>query len=59
MYHALDMGLTAADFWDMSARAVVNLQREMIRTRRRALDRQAGSRAEETRGPRLHYLPRP
>lgn len=59
MYHALDMGLSAADFWDMSARAVVNLQREMIRTRRRALDRQERSRAEEARGPRLNYLPRP
>ena len=59
MYHALDMGLTAAEFWEMSARAVVNLQREMIRTRRRALDRQKQARTEEARGPRLNYLPRP
>lgn len=59
MYHALDLGLSAADFWDMSARAVVNLQREMIRSRKRALSRQQKAKAEEARGPRLNYLPRP
>lgn len=59
MYHAIDMGLSAADFWDMSARAVVELQREMIRTLKRALERQNQDKAEKERGPRLSYLPRP
>jgi len=43
----------------MSARAVVNVQRQMIRTQKQAIERKKKQEADAKRGPRLAYIPRP
>lgn len=43
----------------MSARAIVNIQREMIRSQKRAIERREQQAAEKKRGPRLKSIPRP
>ena len=58
MYHALDLGISAAEFWDMSARAIVLLHREM----RRGVEATRSARAAgagRPQGRRLNYIPRP
>lgn len=54
MYHALDMGVTASDFWQMSPRAVWELTQERIRGMERRGDQQRRS----DDGQRLSYIPR-
>ncbi|MBR6571554.1 MAG: hypothetical protein IKK75_13985 [Clostridia bacterium] len=53
------MGISVDEFWDMSARAIVNVQREMIRTQKKAIERQKKTNNEKKRGPRLARIPRP
>ncbi|MGN1069948.1 MAG: hypothetical protein ACI4P5_06015 [Candidatus Fimadaptatus sp.] len=49
LYRALDMGISASDFWRMSPRAVIVLLRRLRRTQTPAQP-----------GPvRLSYIPRP
>lgn len=58
MYHALDMGVSAEAFWDMSARAVVLLHQEL----RRGVKGAAGKAQpvqEKGGAVRLNYIPRP
>lgn len=43
----------------MSARAVVNVQRQMIRTQKQAIERKQKQQEEAKRGPRLAHIPRP
>jgi len=52
MYHALDLGVSAEAFWEMSPRAVVALQREMIRSH------QQQKKPPEQKEKRLSYIPR-
>lgn len=56
MYHALDMGISVDDFWNMSARAVVNVQRQMLRERKAVRQEREN---KKKRGPRLARIPRP
>jgi len=57
VYHALDMGVSYESFWNMSARAIVLLHREMRRT---AQGGHAQPREAEQPGRvRLDYIPRP
>lgn len=53
MYHALDMGVTASDFWQMSPRAVWELTQERIRSMERR-----GEQRKPDDGQRLTYIPR-
>ena len=53
------MGISADDFWEMSARAIVNVQREMIRTQKKEIERRQKRKEEKKRGPRLARIPRP
>ncbi len=57
MYHALDLGVSAEEFWNMSARAIVLLHKEM----RRGVEAARSSRAAAARpqSRRLNYIPRP
>ena len=59
LYHALDLGISADDFWEMSARAIVNVQRQMIRTKKKEIERRQQQQEEAKRGPRLARIPRP
>jgi len=55
MFHALDLGISARDFWDMSPRAVLLLKAEMKQA-------MAGSGNKPGGGPprlRLEDVPRP
>ena len=54
MYHALDMGVSASDFWQMSPRAVWELTQEQIRS----MERRSGKRPGKPGGQRLTYIPR-
>lgn len=54
MYHALDMGVSAAAFWEMSPRAIWLLTQERIRS----LERRAGKQPGRPDGQRLSYIPR-
>ena len=58
MYHALDMGISAADFWEMSPRAVVMLHQELRHSMPKT--QQGSRRGPAPSGPvRLDYIPRP
>lgn len=57
MYHALDMGVSYESFWNMSARAIVLLHREMRRTAQGGPARPRE--AEQPGRVRLDYIPRP
>ena len=57
MYHALDMGVSVESFWDMSARAIVMLHREMRRSM--AVKPTEPQEAAEVGPVRLDYIPRP
>lgn len=59
MYHALDLGISADDFWKMSPRAVVNIQREMVKARKATIKQREQQKREQERGPRLSRIPRP
>lgn len=56
MHDALQLGLRVDDFWAMSPRAIVYLQRERLRQLGAAGQK---SRRQESGGVRLSYLPRP
>jgi len=43
----------------MSARAIVNVQRQMIRTKKKEIERRQKQQEEAKRGPRLARIPRP
>lgn len=51
MYHALDLGLSMEDFWEVSPRTIWVLQQQLIRTIKR-------KKAPEQEAPRLNYIPR-
>ena len=51
MYHALDLGVSWSDFWEMSPRAIFTLQRELARS----IERQKG---KGTGPKKLSYIPR-
>ena len=53
MYNALDMGVSAADFWAMSPRALWVLTQERIRS----MERRSKARSKPE-GKRLSYIPR-
>lgn len=55
MTDALELGLSAADFWDMTPRAIYRLRDEW---RRRAAGRVRAA-ERPPKGQRLSYLPRP
>lgn len=57
MLDALQLGLSAEEFWSMSARAIVTLQREDVRRKEALYLRKAGR--PEGGGRRLSRLPRP
>lgn len=57
MYHAIDMGVSVESFWDMSARAIVMLHREMRRSM--AVKPTKPQDAAEVGPVRLDYIPRP
>lgn len=64
MYSALDVGISARDFWDMSLRAVFNITWQMRRVQEAAALRQAqrlarSTPAAPTGDTRLARLPRP
>lgn len=60
MYHALDLGMTVAEFWDSTPRAICLLLEEMGRGQRRSAPGRGSARAA---GPaqlvKLDYIPRP
>lgn len=57
MFHALDLGMSASDFWDASPRAVLLIQQEL----QRAKDASQKESADTSKLPRLRLsdLPRP
>ena len=57
MTDALQLGLSVSDFWAMSARAIVVLQREDLR--RKAAQVREKARGTDGRGRRLDRIPRP
>jgi len=60
MYTALDMGISMADFWDMSPRAILLINREMGRRfdrQREALPTVPAS--QQSGSVKLKRLPRP
>ena len=59
MLDAVQLGLSARDFWAMSARAVIELQREDLRRKRARLDYKEQQIEDGKRGRRLSRLPRP
>lgn len=59
MREALRMGISAAEFWRMTPRGILLLQREEIRARRPAQLPGRPGRGEPARKVRLSYLPRP
>lgn len=58
MYHALDLGISARDFWDMSPRAVLLIQAEMMQAREEG---NSGNTRKSSEPPRLRLsdVPRP
>lgn len=54
MYTALQMGLTADDFWSMSPRAIWELTQERIRS----MERRGEPQRKPDGGQRLSYIPR-
>ena len=60
MYTALDMGISMTEFWDMSPRAVLMINREMGRRFDRQRDMTPALPASNPSGPvKLKRLPRP
>lgn len=53
MYHALDLGLSVADFWEMSPRGIFLLQEELVKS-----IHGKHSPADQQQGQRLNYIPR-
>ena len=58
MYTALDMGISMADFWEMSPRAVLMINREMGRRFERQREVQPAA-APHQNPVKLKRLPRP
>lgn len=56
LFHALDLGISVQDFWDMTPRGIVLLMEEMSRSHRMA--RRAHDGGAET-VQQLNYIPRP
>jgi hypothetical protein len=57
MADALELGLTVADFWDMTPRAIYLLRDERLRRLEgRVKAKESGA---KPKGQRLSYLPRP
>ena len=54
MVDAIQLGLSVTEFWAMSARAIVELQREDMRRKQAKVDRKQGGRRR-----RLSRIPRP
>ncbi len=60
MYHALDLGMTVAEFWDSTPRAICLLLEEMGRGQHRpAAERRAAGAAGPAQVVKLDYIPRP
>ena len=61
MYHALDMGISVTDFWEMTPRAICVLMDEMVRTSKAGAARQTSrpATARERQVVKLDYIPRP
>lgn len=60
MYTALDMGISLADFWEMSPRAVLMINREMGRRFDRQREPLPATPARQKTAPaKLKRLPRP
>lgn len=60
MYHALDLGMTVAEFWDSTPRAICLLMAEMGRGQKQAsANRKPGRHAGPAQVVKLDYIPRP
>lgn len=60
MYHALDLGMTVAEFWDSTPRAICLLLSEMGRGQKPAsVGRGTGRYKTPAQVVKLDYIPRP
>lgn len=57
MFHALDLGIGAREFWAMSSRAVLLIQAELVAVK--GGGGQAGGRTPEASRLRLADIPKP
>lgn len=57
MYHALDLGISAMEFWDMTPRAICILLDEMVRSSTGTREKRSAGGAGQV--VQLDYIPRP
>lgn len=58
MYHALDIGISVDEFWEMTPRGILLLLDEMMRANK-VRGQQSSSAAAAPQVVKLNYIPRP